>query len=169
MIWSSPLSDINRVKASNQFAMPVLTYLTWTQHWPIMEPQVIDRKARKINCENGGKHPFSSTVAMYLAREKGRHELRSVECEYKLRKIKVAIKLCQSTPSIRAVQQFEERAVEKEQMSLIKEVQKFVEELDTSLSLEYPETLCQSVSNPETEIIGPKVKGRYGEAEREGQ
>ena len=27
VIWSSPLSDINRVRASNQYAMPVLTYL----------------------------------------------------------------------------------------------------------------------------------------------
>ena len=27
VIWSSPLSDINRVRASNQFTMSVLTYL----------------------------------------------------------------------------------------------------------------------------------------------
>ena len=27
VIWSSPLSDTNRVKASNQLALPVLSYL----------------------------------------------------------------------------------------------------------------------------------------------
>ena len=49
---------------------------------------------------------------MYLAREKGGRGLCSVEREYKLTKIKAAIKLCQNMdPSIRAVQQFEERAV----------------------------------------------------------
>ena len=32
IIWSSPLSDYNRVLASNQFALPVLYYLMWTQH-----------------------------------------------------------------------------------------------------------------------------------------
>lgn len=31
VIWTSPLSDYNRVVASNQFALPVLGYLMWTQ------------------------------------------------------------------------------------------------------------------------------------------
>ena len=69
------------------------------------------------------------------------------------------MKLCQNTnPSIGAVQQFEERAVEKGQTSLMKEAHKFAEELFTSLSLEYPEPSCWSVSDPEKEIIGLKVK-----------
>ena len=80
----------------------------WTQHWPITELRVIDREARKIICENGGKHPLSSTAKMNLAIEKGGHGLRSVECEYNLTKIKAAKKLCQNMdPSMRAVQQFE--------------------------------------------------------------
>ena len=83
MIWSSPLSDVNHVRASNQFAMPVLTYLMWTQHWPIMELGVIDREARKIICENGGKYPVSLTEVMYLAREKSGCELCSTEHDYK--------------------------------------------------------------------------------------
>ena len=57
VIWSCPLADINRVRASNQFAMPVATYLMWTQHWPITELRVIYREARKIIREKGGKHP----------------------------------------------------------------------------------------------------------------
>ena len=32
IVWSSPLSDCNRVKATNQYALPVLRYLMWTQH-----------------------------------------------------------------------------------------------------------------------------------------
>ena len=84
--------------------MPVLTYLMWAQHWPITELRVINREARKIICENGGKHPLSSTVIMYLAREKEGRGLRSVEREYKLIKIKAAMKLCQNMdPSMRAV------------------------------------------------------------------
>ena len=107
VIWSSPLSDINRIRASNQFAMPVLTYLMWTQHWPITQLRVIHREARKIIRENGGKHPLSSTAVMYLAREKGGRGLRLVECEYKLTKIKAVMKLYQNMdPSMRAVQQF---------------------------------------------------------------
>ena len=45
VIWSSPLSDVNRVIATNQFALPVLSYLMWTQHWPITELRVVDREA----------------------------------------------------------------------------------------------------------------------------
>ena len=44
--------------------MPVLTYPIWTQHWPITELRVIDREARKMICENGGKHPLCSTAIM---------------------------------------------------------------------------------------------------------
>ena len=96
---------------------------------------------------------------MYLAREKGGRGLRSVEREYKLTKIKAAIKLCQNTdPSRRAVQQFEERVVEKGHTSLIKEAHKFAEELGMILSLEYPQQSCWSVSDSETKIQGPKVK-----------
>ena len=94
-----------------------------------------------------------------MAREKGELGLRSVEREYKLTKIKAAMKLCQNTdPSIRAVQQLKERVVEKGQTSLMKEAHKFAEEQDTSLSLEYPEPTCRSVCDPATEIIGPKEK-----------
>ena len=76
---------------------------------------------------------------MYLAKEKGGRGLRSVEREYKLTKIKAAMKLCQNAePSIRALQQLKEGAEEKGQTSLIKETRKFAEELDTSLSLGVP-------------------------------
>ena len=168
VIWSSPLSDINRVRASDQYAMPVLTYLMWTQHWPITELRVIDREARKIICENGGKHPLSSAAIIYLAREKGGRGLRLVEREYKLTEIKAAIKLCQNMdPSMRAVQQFEERAVEKGHTSLMKEAHTFAEELGMRLSSEYPQPLCWSVSDPEMEIQGPKVKEHLKKADME--
>ena len=42
VIWSSPLSDANRVQASNQLAMPVLWYLS-----DVVPTQVSDRLARR--------------------------------------------------------------------------------------------------------------------------
>ena len=71
VIWTSPLSDHNRVTASNQFALPVLGYLMWTQQWPVMDIQEIDRKARKIVIENGRRHPCGSNAIFYLPRDKG--------------------------------------------------------------------------------------------------
>ena len=68
IIWSSPLSDCNRVQATNQYALPVLRYLMWTQHWPLSELRDVDRAARKIIVENRGKHPASLTSLLYLPR-----------------------------------------------------------------------------------------------------
>ena len=71
IIWSSPLSDHNRVTASNQFSLPVLGYLMWTQQWPVTELKKLDRETRKIVVENGRKHPSGSTAILYMSREKG--------------------------------------------------------------------------------------------------
>ena len=42
------------------------------------------------------KHPCGSTSILYLAREKGGRGLRSVEQEYQVTKVKVAVKLCRN-------------------------------------------------------------------------
>ena len=47
--------------------------------------------------ENGAKHPLGSTSLMYLPRKSGGRGLKSVESEYKLIKIKAAIKLYSNT------------------------------------------------------------------------
>ena len=52
VIWSSrPLSDATRVQACNQLAMPVLSYLMWSQHWCLTDMRDVDRQARKIVCD----------------------------------------------------------------------------------------------------------------------
>lgn len=85
--------------------------------------------------------------------------MSSVERKNKLTKIKAAMKVCQNTdPSIKAVQHFEERVVEKVKTQLMREGHKFAEKLDTIYPLEYPEPLCRFVRHLEKEIIGPKVK-----------
>ena len=72
VIWSSPLSDYHRVIASNQFALPGMPYFMWTQHWPITELRQVNRDARKIATEGGGKHPCGTTSLLYLSRNRGR-------------------------------------------------------------------------------------------------
>ena len=95
VIWSSPLSDFNRVIASNQFALPELNYLMWTQNWPITEPRAVDRETE---LDISG-----------LPRHLGGCGLRSVEQEYKFTNIKAAVKLYQNVdPTTRTVQMFEE-------------------------------------------------------------
>ena len=52
----------------------------------------MDRAARKIIVENGGKDPASLTSLLYLPNEKGGRGLRLVEHEYKITKIKSLLK-----------------------------------------------------------------------------
>ena len=110
IIWSSPLSDCHRTLATNQYALSALSYLMWKKHLPITE---IDREARKIIVEEGGKHPLSSTALCYLTRESGGRGLRSVEAEYKAIEIKGAFNLFNNNDNtIALVHQFENRSIE---------------------------------------------------------
>ena len=109
MIWSSPLSDQNRVSASNQFALPVLGLFMWTQQWTVTDLRQIDREARKIVVENGGRHPCGSNALLYLPRSKGGRVLRSVEMEYKATKIKL---YGSGDHAMKVVRKFDEKAEE---------------------------------------------------------
>ena len=51
----------------------------WTQHWPVTELEKLDKDARKIIVENGGKHPSGLTAILYMPREKGGRSLRPIE------------------------------------------------------------------------------------------
>ena len=118
---------------SNQYALPVLTYLMWTQTWPITNIQQLDREGRKIIVENGGNHP------QVMSRKLGGRGLKSMENEYKNTKIKAAVKLyCNADPMMAAVRSFEELAVKKGHHSIIKDAKKYAEELDLQLWLDFP-------------------------------
>ena len=143
IICSSALSDHNRVTASNQFALPVLGYLMWTQQWPVTELKRLDREARKTVVENGGKHPSGSSAILYVPREKGGRGLRSIEKEYKVTKIKVTVKLYRNgDPGTAMVRESEERAEKLGHSSLVKEASRYAEEMGLQLQIEYPNPTC---------------------------
>ena len=97
----------------------------------------MDRAARKIIVENGGRHPGSLTSLLYLLRETGSRGLRSVEREYKITKIKSLLKLYQnSDQTVEAVREFEEHAMALGHQSLVKELANYAEELNITLQLD---------------------------------
>ena len=149
VIWTSPLSDYNRVVASNQFAVPILAYLMWTLHWSLTDLRNLHCEARKIIVSTGGKHPLSPTILLYLAREKGGRRVRPVEDEYKAIKVKSALKLYTNTdPTMQVVRAFEERAENKRHQSLVKDAKNYAEELDLTLKLTFPEPTCEDSKGP---------------------
>ena len=92
------------------------------------------QEARKIIVENGGKHPGGSTAMLYLPREKGGSGLRAVETEYKVTKVKAAVKLYENKdPAIGMMREFEERAESLGHRSLVKDAAKFAEDLGINL------------------------------------
>ena len=161
LIWTSPLSDHNRVIASNQFALPVLGYLMWMQQWPITDLQQIDKEARKIVVENGGRHPCGSNALLYLPRSKGGRGLRSVEMEYKATKVNGAVRLyCNEDPAMKMVWEFEERAEEMGQRSMVKEAFRFAEEIGLELDLEHPRSVKTEVRKCQDERVEEEVRNQ---------
>ena len=147
------MSDRAKVVTSNQYALPVLTYLMSTLTWPIANIQERDREGRKIIVENGGNHPKGSTAVLYMSRKLGGRGLKSVENEYKNTKIKAAVKLyCKADPTMAAVTSFEELAVQNGRHSNIKQAKKYAEELDLKLRLNLP--------NPTAVADGKEVEAK---------
>ena len=116
--------DHAKAVASNQYALPVLTYLMWTQTWPLAELQQIARDTRKIISESGGNHRKGSIAALFLARNNGGRGLKSVQEEYKNIMIK-AVKLYENTdPSMTTVREFEEKSIKSGRHSFVKDLGK---------------------------------------------
>ncbi|PFX14540.1 hypothetical protein AWC38_SpisGene21300 [Stylophora pistillata] len=131
----------------------------WTQVWPIADLQRIDQETRKITVENGARHPLASTDQLYIPWSSGGRGLKSVESEYKLIKIKAAVKLCANTdPTLKLVREFEERAVEKGQRSMLKDASGFTRELGIELELEHPERVGRT---EEGELVDKKKIGVF--------
>ena len=89
--------------------------------------------------ENGGNDHKGSIAILYMSRKLSGRGLKSVENEYKNAKIKAAVKLnCNADPTMVAVRSFEELAIQNGRHSIIKDAEKYAEELDLQLWLNFP-------------------------------
>ncbi|XP_031552587.1 uncharacterized protein LOC116289787 [Actinia tenebrosa] len=149
IIRSSPLSDHLKVMASSQYALSVLSYLMWTQTWPLADLQQLDREARKVIMESGGNHPQGSTAVLYLSRRNGGRGMR-----YENIKIKAAVKLY-SDPSMAAVRSFEEKMAQSGHLSFVTDPMKYAQEQGLQRHLVYPEPV---IIEDGVEVRRAKVK-----------
>ena len=92
-----------------------------------------------------------------MSRKKGGRGLQSVEGEYKITKIKAAMKLfSNSDPSMKMVRKCEERSAALGYQSLITEALRYSGKLGLTLKLAYPKpTVCEAVVE---EVTGTKAK-----------
>ena len=136
VICSSPLSDLHKVTATNQYVLPTLSYPMWTQTWQINALKQIDRESRKIIKDNGGSHPATSIDLYYLLRKMGGRGLKSVETQYKMTKVETAIKLYTNRDStLELVRQFDEKCERNGRRSIVKDAKKYADEMGLELSL----------------------------------
>ncbi|PFX17665.1 hypothetical protein AWC38_SpisGene17993 [Stylophora pistillata] len=115
VIWSSPLSDKNKVTATNQLALPLLSYLMWSQQWCVTDLRNTNRESRKIICRKWRKAPTWVNCTPAAVKLYGKED-----------------------PTMGLVRAFEEQAAVKGHRLLVKEAGKFAEELGVSLNLSYP-------------------------------
>lgn len=91
--------------------------------------------------ESGGTHPLASSELLYLPRTSGSRRLRSVEAEYKLTKVKAAVKLfSKRDDTMSMVRTFEEKSEEKGRRFLKNDAMKYAAEMGVSLQLTCPVT-----------------------------
>ena len=95
-------------------------------------------------CESGGKHLLELKATVNLPRALGGRGMRSVQEEYKMTKIKSAIKLYSNDDStMRLVRAFEENAVHQGHQSLVKETRMLAEALGFTVDLSFPHPKCR--------------------------
>ena len=118
----------------------------------MIELKRLDREASNIVVENGGKHPSGSSAILYIPGEKGGRGLYSIEEEYKVAKIKAAVKLYRnSDPAMAEACEFEERAEKLGNSSLVKEAARYAEKMGLQSQLEYPDPTC--IKHDSEEVI----------------
>lgn len=130
VIWSSPLSDYNKIQATNGFAIPVVSYAMWSQRINLEELREMDRIIRKVMNENSAKHPKLSNATLYLPRYLGGRGLTSVEQLYKETRIKtMAYILSSKDPRVEVLVQHERVKALKNRSSIFKDAKKYAEEM----------------------------------------
>ena len=84
-IWSSELSDFNKVIAHNSFAVPVITPTIGIIDWTIDGIRQVDINKRNLLTLTGSFHPNSDVDRIYISRTKGGRGLRSIRTLYESR------------------------------------------------------------------------------------
>ena len=84
-IWSSELSDLNKVIAHNSFVVPIITPTIGIIEWTIDEIRQIDINTRKFLTWARSFHPNSDVDIIHMSRAKRGRGLRSIRTLYESR------------------------------------------------------------------------------------
>ena len=136
VVWTSPLSDCNKVFSTNMFANSSMEYFMWSQKFNIGDIKEIDISVRSVINNVKAKYPLQMNSSLYLPRKIGGRGLKSLETTYKKTKVTAAMNLLtRDDPRMECVRQFEKKRMEKGRSSCITDAKRFAAE-DFNLEFE---------------------------------
>ena len=157
IIWSSPLSDFNKVLASNLFINSVCEYYFWSEQFNITDIREMDVTFRKVLNRNHVKHPQMINDVLYLSRKNGGRGLRNFENSYKIVRISSIVKVMSSKdPRMKMVAKFCQICREKGRKSILTEAIRFSK--DFGLTIEIKDDGVKLTSSDGNEIEGQRTK-----------
>ena len=163
IVWSSKLSDWNKILATNVFVNSSIYYYFWTIKFTMDFLRKVDRSLREIINTLGGKHTNLLNAVLYATRVAGGRGLNEVERLYKETKIKAAVKLLQKEDErMKLVKRFHFINSDSTSYSLFKEARRYVAEFEIPLKLD--EVCCisyikdkQKVESGEYSVISTEL------------
>ncbi len=166
VIWSSPLSDFNKVAATNSFVHSSLEYFMWSEKFNIEDIRGIDLIIRNILNERKAKYKLQKNESLYLPRIMGGRGLKNLESTYKRTKVAAAMNLLTNVdPRLRIVCKFEKLRKERGRSSILTDAIRYAKEdfiidfepLEHDFVVHY-EKDGQKVSTSKKEIVKSTMK-----------
>ena len=165
IIWTSPLSDYNRIIATNIFVHSSVEYYMMSEKFNLGHMREFDTLLRKIMNEVHSKYSLQLNESLYLPRSQGGRGLKNFENLYKKNRIKAAMYILTTTDSrIAKVKEFDQIRMKENKSSITKDAIKFAEEdfdvkfvpLENDFSIEFirnEETLTTSKKHEVKKVL----------------
>ena len=169
VVWSSPLSDYNKVHSTNMFVNACVEYFMWTERINISDLREFDVIIRDIMNIQKAKYKLQINSNLYMPRIMGGRGLRQFETSYKITKIKSVIKiLLDNDPKIILVKKFDLLRKQKNRSSFINDATRFAMEdfdvdfklLDDSFSFTYTNENDDVISITNPVVVDKVLKSK---------
>ena len=160
VVWSSPLSDNNKVLATNTFVSSLAEYFFWSEKFLIADLKRMDISIRVEMNVNGAKHSQQMNDILYLPKSMGGRGLRSVEDIYKQTRIKSAIKIISNHTDDRmsSVANFHLTLQRKKRGNIFTDAIAYAKELSIDLVIDEFGWVAQHNNGDDTDLIPDLTK-----------
>ncbi len=137
VIWTSPLSDYNRVVSTNIFVHSSLEYFMWSEKFNLSDIRQMDQAIRNILNDVSAKYKLQMNASLYIPRNQGGRGLKNLETTYKKTKVVAAMNLLTRTdPRSECVRMFEKNRMKNGRSNIFTDAVKYAkEDFDVTLEL----------------------------------